>query len=95
MRRFRNFAIADHQIRASADDRRNETRDVCALVLIVGIGVDDDIGAEPKCGVDARDERRRKSSMCPELHDVCRARLPRNVDGVVGAAVVDDQGFDR
>ena len=94
VRRLRHFAIADDDVRAAAHDRRDELRDVGAGVLIVGVGVDDDVRAEAECGVDAGQEGGCKSAMRLELHDVRRAGFARGVGGVVGGAVVDDDGFD-
>ena len=71
-----------------------EFRDVGAGVLVVGVGVDDDVGAEAEGGVDAGDERGRRGRDAFELHDVRRAGFARGVGGVVGGAVIDDEGFD-
>ena len=94
VRRFRHFAIADHHLRASADDRRNQAGDVAAGVLIVRIGVDDDVRAESQGGVDAGGECGRKSAMRLELQDVRRSRFSRRVGSVVRTSVVDDEGLD-
>jgi hypothetical protein len=94
VRRLRHFAIADHDLRRAPHDRRDELRDVGAGVLIVGVGVDDDVGAEAERGVDAGDERGGESAVrfsCTTWFAPLCARRRRSCR----RAVVDDERFDR
>ena len=95
MRRLRYFAIADHHLRRSAHDRRNEPSNVSAEVLIVSVGVDDDVRAESKREVDTGDERSREPAMRFQLQNVTGAGFARGVDSVVAAAVIDHKRLDR
>src|SRR5688500_263247 len=95
MRRARHVAITDHDLGRSFDDRRDEPGDVAGEVLVVGVGVDDDVGAETKGGVDPGDECRGEAAMRLQGDDVCGAGLPRHLDRTVHAAVVDDECLDR
>ena len=76
------------------DDRRDELGDVGALVLVVGVGVDDHVGAELQAGVEARLERRREALVVRQPDDVVDAVLAGDLDRGVGRAVVDDQPLD-
>jgi hypothetical protein len=49
-----DVAIADADVGLAAQQRRDERRNVLAGVLIVGVGVDDDVGPRLEAGVDAR-----------------------------------------
>ncbi len=64
-------------------------------VLIVGVRVDDDVGAGFEAGVDARDERRGQTLLSPEPHDVVDAKPPGDLGRAVVRSVVNDQPFDR
>ena len=88
-------AVADDHVGLAGEDRRDELDDVGAAVLVVGIGVDDDVGAELERGVEARLEGRREALVVGQPDDVVDALLAGDVDGAVGRAVVDDQQLDR
>ena len=62
-----------------------------ADVLIVGVGVDDDVGAGFQAGVDAGAERRREPLAAAEADDVMHAVRARDTGGVVARAVVDHE----
>ena len=55
------------------DDRLDELRDVLAAVLVVGVGVDDHVGAELQRGVHAGLERAREALVVGQAHDVVDA----------------------
>jgi hypothetical protein len=42
--------ITDRDLRPAVENRLDEARDVFATVLVIAIGVDDDIGTELKTG---------------------------------------------
>ena len=69
--------------------------DVGAVVLVVGVGVDDHVGAELERGVEAGLEAGREALVVGQPDDVVDAVLARDLDGAVGRAVVDDQPLDR
>ena len=89
-----DLAVADDHVGLAAQDRRDELRDVGALVLVVGIGVDDHVGAELQAGVEARLERRRQALVVGQPDDVVDAVRARDLDRRVRRAVVDDQPLD-
>ena len=65
-----------------------------SAVLIVGVGVDDEVGALLDGGVDAGDERRREPLVAAHADDVIHAAGARDVGGAVAGAVIDDERFD-
>ena len=73
---------------------RDELRDVRAHVLVVGVGVDDDVGAELQARVEARLEAGGEALVVRQLDDVVDAVLARDLDRPVGRAVVDDEPLD-
>jgi hypothetical protein len=88
------LAVADDHVGAAGEDRFDELRDVAAVVLVVGVGVDHDVGAELEAGVEARLEAGGKPLVVGEPHDVVDAVGARDVDRGVRRAVVDDQPLD-
>ncbi len=88
------LAVADDHVGVPLEDRRHQLRDVGADVLVVGVGVDDDVGAELEAGVEARLEAGGEPAVVGEAHDVVDAARARDLDGAVGRAVVDDEPLD-
>jgi hypothetical protein len=75
--------------------RRHQLRDVGRVVLVVGVGVDDQVGAQLEARVEPRLERGREALVVRKADDVLDAVRARDLDGPVGRAVVDDQPLDR
>jgi hypothetical protein len=73
------------------DDRLDELGDIAAVVLVVGVGVDDDVGAELQRGVHACLEGACEPLVVGQPDDVVDAVLTGDVGGRVGRAVVDHQ----
>ena len=67
----------------------------CAGVLVVGVGVDDEVGARLERRVDAGRERRRQPLVAAQPDDVVDAARARDVRGAVARPVVDDQHLDH
>ena len=89
-----DLAVADDHVGVAGDDRRDELRDVGAVVLVVGVGVDDDVGAELERRVEPGLEAGGEALVVRQPHDVVDAVLARDLDRAVGRAVVDDQPLD-
>ena len=90
-----DLAVADDHVGVAAQDRRDELGDVAAVVLVVGVGVDDHVGAELERGVEPGLEAGGQPLVVGQPHDVVDAVLARDLDRAVGRAVVDDQPLDR
>ena len=65
-----------------------------AVVLVVGVGVDDHVGAELQRRVEPGLEAGREALVVGQAHDVVDAVRARDRDVAVGRAVVDDQPLD-
>src|SRR3954452_20950394 len=89
-----HLAVADHHVRPPLEDRMDELGDVMAVVLVVGVRVDDDVGAELERRVEPGLEARGQPLVVRQAHHVVDALLARDLDRAVGRAVVDDQPFD-
>lgn len=79
---------------APFDDRANQVRDAVPAVLVVRVGVDDDIGAEFDGALQTRREAGGKAFVPGEAEDVLGAGGTGVSDGVIYAAIVDDEDFD-
>ena len=89
-----DLAVADDDVGLAGEDRRDQLGDVGAAVLVVGVGVDDDVGAELEAGVEAGLEAGRQPLVVGQPDDVLDAVLAGDLDRAVGRAVVDDQQLD-
>ena len=89
-----DVAVADDDVGLAAKKRRDERRNVLADVLIVAVGIDDEVGAELQAGVDARHERGREPARPPKRHDVIHAQRPRHFRRLVSRPIVDDEHLD-
>ncbi len=86
-----DLAVADDHVGAALEDRAHEARDVGPVVLVVGVGVDDHVGAELQAGVEAGLEGAGEPLVVGERDDVVDAVAARDGDRLVAGAVVDDQ----
>lgn len=89
-----NRPCADHHVGPVLKHRLSEQRYVGGYILVVGVGVDDDIGAEPQARVDAGHEGVGEAAIAGMAHDMVDAVRARHLGGVVGAAIVNNQPFD-
>ena len=90
----RDLAVADDHVGLAGEDRRDQLRHVGAAVLVVGVGVDDDVGAELEAGVEPGLESGGEALVVGQPDDVLDPVLARDLDRAVGRAVVDDQQLD-
>src|SRR5688572_9063103 len=89
-----HLAVADDHVGAAGEDRTDQLDHVGAVVLVVGVGVDDHVGAELQGGVQAGLEAGGQPLVVRQPDDVVDAVLARDLDRAVGGAVVDDQPLD-
>ena len=94
MLRIRHAAVTHHDVRTAVEDRRHQHGDVRAEVLVVGIGVDDQVGAGGQRSLQPGLKRRRQPAVAFLPDDVLHAELPRDLSRPIGAAVVDHQILD-
>jgi hypothetical protein len=94
MRDLFGLPVADNDIGATIENWPDEVRDVGARILIVTVGVDDDICAQAKAGIDAGAEGAGQAAV-PRMADVVvDPGRPRDLCGAVGGAVIDHQDLD-
>ena len=86
-----DLAVADDHVGVAVEDGRDELADVPTVVLVVGVGVDDHVGAELQARVQAGLEARGEALVVGEADDVVDAQLARHLDRAVGRAVVDHE----
>ncbi|OPZ07625.1 MAG: hypothetical protein BWZ08_01743 [candidate division BRC1 bacterium ADurb.BinA292] len=84
-------AVADHHLGLVGQDRPDQPLDAVAAILVVGVGVDDDVGAVRERGFQPGAERRRQPLIAAEIDDVRDAVRAGHLDGAVLRPVVDDQ----
>jgi hypothetical protein len=89
-----HVAVADDHVGPPGHDRRHQRGDGVRRVLVVGVGVDDHVGAQLQGGVEAGLERGGQALVVRQLHDVVDAMGPGHLDGAVGRPVVDDEPLD-
>jgi len=86
---------SDHQIGFAAHDGSNQLPDVVGAVLIVRIGIDDDIGP----GLEARFNTGAKRVCQPlvpgQTYNMVNAVPYRDFYSAIGASVIDDQPLER
>ena len=90
-----HLAVTDHHVGLAAHDRGHQQGHVGAVVLVVGVGVDDHVGAELEPGVEAGLEGGGQTLVVGQADDVVDAVAAGHVDRRVGRAVVDDQPLDH
>ncbi len=95
MRIVGGAAVADDDVGAAVEDRRDDPGDILSDILTVGVGVDDDVGARRERGIDARAECGGETAVGAVAYDMVHAPHARDLCRIVGAAVVDDEDFDR
>jgi hypothetical protein len=86
-------ARADEDDRALFEDRLHQGGNAGSGVLIVGVGVDDHIGAELEGALEPRHECPRQALMVLEHQHMIRAMLAGHGRRAVAAAIVNDEPF--
>ena len=92
---IQDWPRTDDHFGAAFDDRLHQRFDVACVVLIVGVGVDDDVGAARDGGFEAGHECGGEAAVDRVTHDTVDAELLGDFRGVIGGAVVDDEPFDN
>ena len=87
-------ALPDHNICLAFQDWTNQFLDIVSAVLVVRVGIDDDIGTVSQAGIQSCHEAFCKAFVASEVYDIMDAPSFGNLDGVVFASVVDDEIFD-
>lgn len=75
--------VANDHICLVGEDRGDQFADFAARILVVGVGVDNDVGAKRQRKLHAVDESPRETAIAPMPEDIVRAIFQRHFGGVV------------
>ncbi len=89
-----DLPVAHDHVGLARQDGLDEQRDLAAGVLVVGVGIDNDVGAEAQARVDAGLVGICQAAPGGVTDDVIDPGSPGAGHGLVGATVVDEQYFD-
>ena len=89
-----NRTLANHNVGFPFKDRADKLGDVRAVILVVRVGVDDDVRPKMQAGVQPGHKAACQPLVALEADNVVHPKAPRLRHGAVAAAVVDDQGFN-
>ncbi len=88
------LAIRDHDVRLPVDDRLYEVSDALARVLVVAVGIDENVSTELQGPDHAVVERPTEPHVPRVVDDVLDAECPGDLDGPITRAVIDDQKLE-
>ena len=94
MRDLARLPVADDHVGLPSDDRRDQLGNVRPAILVVAIGVDDDVRTLAQGFLDPARETAREAAIGAVLHDVVDTETPRDLDRAVGRTVVDHEDLD-
>ncbi len=86
-----HLPVTDDHVGLSAQDGGDELRDVASRVLIIGVGVDDDVGPERERSLHSQLEGGGEAAVSRGSTDVLDSVPLRDLRRSVGGTVVDDQ----
>jgi hypothetical protein len=89
-----NGAFANDDIGRTVKDGADQFFNIIAAVLVIGIGVDDDVSAIPQTGVKACHKALGEAFVAAEVYDVMDAPASGDLYGIIFAAVIDDEIFN-
>src|SRR5579862_7383611 len=86
-----DLAVAHHHVGGAPEDRFDQLGHVGALVLVVGVGIDDHVGPQLEPRIQAGLEGRCETLVVGQAHDVIDAVAARHLDRLVARPIVDHQ----
>ena len=89
------IAIADDEFGPALQDRPDELLDILAAILIVAVGIDDDICAFPERIIHARREGVPEAPVGRKPDQVVDTVIEGHLCGSVSTPIIDDQDLDR
>src|SRR5688500_7403102 len=92
---LRDLAVTDHHIGLTLEDRGYKIGDAVLGILVVAVGVDDDIGPQAKTRIKPTLKGSGQALIAVVPHDVVHAKLARDLYGAVGRAVVYNESFEH
>ena len=88
-----HLAVSHDHVGPALQDRKHQPLDIAGVVLIVGVGIHDDVRPQHQARLQADPERSRQPLMSRKHDHVVDTALPRDFHRPVRAAVVDHQHF--
>ena len=92
--RVRHAAIANNDLGLPVEDWSDQMLHVFGVVLVIGVGVDDNVGSPADAGLQPAGEAGCQPAVRIQPHDMMDAVLGGHLRGAVIASVVDHQVFD-
>ena len=92
---FAGLPVADHEVGATLEDRCDEFWNIAAVVLVVPVGIDDDVRTRLQAVVDPRRKCVAEPPIGGKTQDMRDSVFARNLYSAVRAAIVDDHDLDR
>jgi hypothetical protein len=89
-----HLPVGDDDVGAALEDRLDQVGDALLRVLVVPVGVDDDVRAELERPLDAVVEGPPQAAVARVADEVRDPVLAGDLDGAVARPVVDDQDED-
>src|SRR5262249_47014301 len=89
------LAIGNDNVSFALDNRLDQISYALAGILIVAVGIDQDVRAELESLQDPVMERLSQSHVAGVVDEVVDAQLAGDLDGTVGRTVIDNQILDR
>ena len=89
-----NGALTNDDVRFAFQDWTNQFFNIVAAVLVVRVGIDDDIGTVPQAGIQSCHEAFGEAFVASEVHNIMDTPVFGHLDSVVLTAIVDDEIFD-
>ena len=85
------LAVSNHDFSFAVDYGSDQPGDVLAAILVIPVGVDDNVRSQPQTGIDAGLKGPGKTFVDPIAHDMVHPGPAGGFKGRVGAAVVNHQ----
>ncbi|MNV69901.1 hypothetical protein D3C71_1628330 [compost metagenome] len=86
-------ARAHHNVGHARQYGRGQGRNILGVVLVVGIGIDNNVCAQTQACIQPGHKTPCQSLVARMPHNVIHTVFPCNAYGVVGAAIINDEPF--
>ncbi len=91
MRQGTHAPVADHHLRLTRQNRLDKFLNILGAVLVIGVGVDNHIRAQPQAGIQAVGESLGQAQVPAEVHNMVSTGLTCGFGGVIRAAIIHHQ----
>ncbi len=88
------MSVTNNDVCLAIDDWLNQVGNTVLWVLVVAIGIDDDVGAVTQSIVNTVSETACQPHIATVMHEVFNAKLFGDFNGFVSRSVIDNQPLD-